>query len=218
MWKTTGLEFVRGYDLTHGTHGFHPHLHLLLLLPPLALASRPREFLDRWVASLEAVGGSAVISAQDIQECRDVDRATHYAISLAGVWETLGTPTKAAKATGSRTAFDLARAAVCGDGEAASLWKEYALATKGKRACTVSRGLKLVEEKEAAQARKQINDEVPETVAIIVPSALRALDPHLCDVLRAVAVSVEAGRAALWRTLGPPGASTWREPKPPPDG
>lgn len=214
-WKSEGLEYVRGYDLTHGGSGWHPHLHLVLLLPPGCPGDRPQAFLSRWCEALRGVGGSAVIEAQHVEECADASRATRYAVSLSGVWETVGAPNKTAKANDSRTAFELARAAVCGDSRAASLWQEYALATKGKRPCTVSRGLKLVTEEDAAANPDKAHAESREVVAIIDPCALRALDVHLCDVLRACAISADEGRRALIRAIGPPGRNSWRESKPP---
>jgi len=226
-WKKEGLEFVRGYDITHShRHGWHPHLHLVLLLPSGAPCSRPKDFLERWVQSISDVGGSAQIHAQHVELCDDIERSTKYAVSLAGIWETVGTPNKSAKSSQSRTAFDLARDAVCGDTRAAGLWMEYAIATRGKRACTTSKGLTLapdtVEEIDEPdlQSGEKIEDEKPrntrEIVAVLSPGVLRKLDPHLCEILRAISVSADEGRAALTRAIGPPGSTTWRLPRPSP--
>jgi len=147
-------EFIRGLDLTWSArHGWHPHVHVVLLLPPghgdgeataTALAAR-------WRTVLGGLGWEALSGGQDVQACRDAERAARYATCPAAVYESVGVATKTGGGRAGLTAFDLLRAAVPAEGEAdpaaVARWCEYVAAVKGKRQTTVSRGLTLSEDR-----------------------------------------------------------------------
>ena len=142
-------EYVRGLDLTWSDrHGWHPHLHVVLLLPPGQPATAAAVFAVRWRESLAAVGFQALPGAQNVQECLDAEAAAAYATAPAAVYEALGIGTKTARSSrAGSTAFDLLRAAVPAVGVAdpadVARWCEYVGAVKGRRQTTVSRGLSL---------------------------------------------------------------------------
>jgi hypothetical protein len=123
---------------------------------------------------------------------------------------------KQAKSVRSRTVLDLARAAVSGDAEAASLWCEYVRATRGRRPLVCSRGLTLTDDDDAALAAGESEDvgqgEPVEVVARLHPSVLPALDMHLDALLEAAGRSASEGRDYLFGILGPPGLTTWLPP------
>lgn len=229
-----GFEYVRGYDLTVGRHGWHPHLHLVVALGPGAGDGKKMapQVLERWRECLDAVGGKALDRALDIQPARNAAAAAAYAMTLAGVskhtdraapalddkertkalevgFSTLAEATAAAakrgRAGGGETAADLRERAVKGDKRAYALFAEYVAATKGRRAVVVSQRLRLQEEKQAAQKNDVVE---PEVVAVLRDKGLRVIDKHLPAVLAKAADSLAEGRRVLVKHLGAPGPAS----------
>jgi len=218
--KSAGVEYLRGYDMTYGEHGWHPHIHAVFLFGPAVSdpSAEAKRLLDRWISAIRAFGGDVLPNGLDAQPCADAEKAARYAAHMSGVFEVAGGVKKQCKSLSSCTVFDLAQAAVRGDAEAVRLWSEYARATKGRRALVCSQGLSLgegeaAEEIEVRQAREEPVEEPVETVAVIYPAALVRVDPFLAEVLEAAARSASECRSALTRILGPPGAnSLWYVP------
>ena len=214
--KAAGVEYVRGYDVTHGDNGWHPHIHTVVLFSRVVSdpAAEARRLLERWISAIRAYGGDVLSDGLDAQPCADASKAASYACHMAGLWEAAAGVKKECKSLTSRTVFDLAQAAVGGDAEAVRLWSEYARATKGRRALVCSQGLSLgegeaAEEIEVRQAREEPVEEPVETVAVIYPAALVRVDPYMGEVLEAAARSASDCRAALTRILGPPTPNVW---------
>lgn len=156
---------VRTIEITHGSNGWHPHAHVLLLLD----SDRPRlttKQLDdfrtwlfaRWTQKIEALGCKRPTSeGLDLQQ---VDRKGRVIAQYISKVQDDKTPKRwhvgaeAARADlkkghgESRTPFELldGREDVdnrhCVDERDMHLWREYYLATKGKNAITFSRGLR----------------------------------------------------------------------------
>lgn len=222
-------EYIKGLDLTWSDrHGWHPHLHIVLLLPPGHPATAAQAFADRWRQSLERLGFEALPGAQNVQECRDAGAAAAYATAPAAVYEAVGIGTKTArKGNAGATAFDLLRAAVPAKGlaapDAVARWCEYVAAVKGKRQTTVSRGLSLDEDSVLLDEEPQ-----PEVDALaeIGPDTLRELDrtrrgPELLEAVESAAGKPEAGRVAAFLVLSTLLACDWQilrrlPPVPPP--
>jgi hypothetical protein len=218
--KKGGVQYIRGYDITYGQHGWHPHIHAVFVFGPGVddPAAAARCLLDRWISIVRSLGGDVLPQGLDAEPCADAARAAAYACHLAGVWEVVGGVKKDAHQN-SRTVMDLAAAAAAGDEAAARLWIEYARSTRGRRAVVVSRGLSLSDadppDADADPAAADLPDAEPvEVVAVIRSHLLRLLDPHLGDALAAAAVSASAAHAVLTLALGPPSSATWWPPDP----
>jgi hypothetical protein len=218
--KKGGVQYIRGYDITYGQHGWHPHIHAVFVFGPGVddPAAAARCLLDRWISIVRSLGGDVLPQGLDAEPCADAARAAAYACHLAGVWEVVGGVKKDAHQN-SRTVMDLAAAAAAGDEAAARLWIEYARSTRGRRAVVVSRGLSLSDadppDADADPAAADLPDAEPvEVVAVIRSHLLRLLDPHLGDALAAAAVSASAAHAVLTQALGPPSPATWWPPDP----
>jgi hypothetical protein len=213
--KRQGVEYIRGYDITYGGNGWHPHIHGVFLFAPTVSdpAAAARCLLDRWISVVRSLGGDVLPQGLDAQPCADAERAARYACQIAGVWEAVAGVKKDAHQN-SRTVMDLAASAAAGDESAARLWIEYARSTRGRRAVVVSRGLSLSDaDVAAADADADATDAV-EVVAVIRSHLLRRLDPHLGEALAAAVVSASAAHAVLTRALGPPSPATWWPPDP----
>ncbi len=151
---------IRAFEITYGSNGWHPHIHLLLLhdneIEPWERHDLEDRFYRMWSAACEENNLSC--SREHGLKMDDAKEASTY----IGKWGDLmdkqwGTDSEMTKANikrgriGSLTPFDFLRViAEDGDLEYADRFKEYALAVKGKHQLHWSRGLKqrfAVEEK-----------------------------------------------------------------------
>ena len=210
--KAAGVEYLRGYDITYGEHGWHPHIHTVVLFSPAVSdpGAEAQRLLDRWISAIRSLGGDVMRDGLDAQPCADAEKAARYAAHMSGVFEVAASVKKECKSATSCTVFDLAQAAARGDETAVGLWSEYARATKGRRALVCSQGLSLDEggAAEESEAHDAVEEPV-EAVAVIYPGALVRVDPYMGEVLEAAARSASDCRAALTRILGPPGLGLW---------
>lgn len=139
--KPAIVGVVSAFETTHGANGWHPHIHLVMLVkaPTMGRALRVIAGLRApWVAAAKAQGlhaGRAGFKAHA------GDRAADYVAKWDLADEVAMAPAKEAKEKG-RTPGQLLRAAFDGDTEAAALWAEYARAMKGKSVLRFSPGLK----------------------------------------------------------------------------
>jgi len=213
--KADGVEYLRGYDITYGEHGWHPHIHTVVLFSPAVSdpGAEAQRLLDRWISAIRSLGGDVMRDGLDAQLCADAEKAARYAAHMSGVFEVAAGVKKQCKSLTSCTVFDLAQAAVRGDERAVRLWSEYARATKGRRALVCSQGFSLDEGGAAEESEAHESAEEPaETVAVIYPRALARVDPYMSEVLEAAARSASECRAALTRILGPPLLGVWCVP------
>lgn len=134
------VGYIRALEPTHGSkHGWHPHLHIVLL------SKRPLdEEFRRWVSArwqravLRWLGPDHVPNDRngcDLRPCHEADYLQKLGLEVSA-------PDKAAR-RGSRTPLQLLSAFVHdGDLDALTLYRDYALGMKGARMLTWSLGLK----------------------------------------------------------------------------
>lgn len=151
------VGYVRSVEVTHGRHGWHPHLHVAFFVTGPADVARDRvsDYLtSRWARSLRAEGlrpGADGIGC-DVQVARSSTAVARYLVEVGDderphirrslSLELARSDLKTSRAKG-RTGFQiLADAAEDGDAHDLALWHEYEAATKGRRAVEWSRGLK----------------------------------------------------------------------------
>ena len=144
--KTTGSSwYMRALEVTYGHNGWHPHYHVVYVIAP---GARPdvEVLYQLWQSAVGGLGGVAVRAAYDAQYAdASTDAATiaRYAASWGGGdWSIASEFTSDAKSgrRGSRSPFQLAYDAMCGDDDANLLFLEYAIDFKGRRAQTWARG------------------------------------------------------------------------------
>lgn len=161
---------VSAFETTHGGNGWHPHIHLLLLVKASTMGRALR-----LVAGLRKPWGVAA-KAEGLHTGRAGFRADpgHEAADYMAKWdlshEVAASTAKKGKDKG-RTPAQILRAAYGGDVPAARLWAEYATAMKGKSVLRFSQGLKAaagideVADEEAAAApeddRRKLIDVIP---------------------------------------------------------
>lgn len=151
---------IRALEVTYGSNGWHPHIHLLLLhtreIDPWDHMGFEDEAYEMWSIACKANGLTCSRAhGVDLQDAADASTYIgKYGDIMDKRW---GTDSEMAKANIKRgraesmTPFDMLRKIVeDGDLEYEHLYQEFAAAVKGKHQLSWSRGLKskfLIEEK-----------------------------------------------------------------------
>lgn len=150
------VGFVRSVEITHGRHGWHPHVHALLFLERDLSDFERAVFEDgifgRWARRIERNTGRRPESGPGVRLLALQDDGKALAEYVGKVQDEGGQlrsvslemarhDLKEARRKGA-TPFQLLDAASAGEADALKLWWEYEAVTKGRRAITWSRGLR----------------------------------------------------------------------------
>lgn len=130
-------------EVTHGRHGWHFHLHLLVLClaQSNSTAAEAGELLvRRYIQYVEAEGGSAQRLGQDVQVATSPENAAEY-VAKGLAWELAGRSGKVSRSAKGRTPFEIAASGVAGDARDYALWREYAAAMAGTRSCVITKAM-----------------------------------------------------------------------------
>jgi len=144
-----GVDFARCTEVTWGLNGFHPHLHVAIVLrSPLSrdqVQELRRIMFDPWCRSVQRSGFRAPSWKAGVH-CINVLRGTGNAEALAEYMSKIEglanelTRLDRKSASGHRTIgpFEVLRRASDGDERMASVWHDYEAGTKGRRALSYS--------------------------------------------------------------------------------
>lgn len=139
---------VRSLELTHGANGWHPHLHVLLMIEGGAdaefrAADLGRFIFQRWSASIARAGfGECDEQAWQFERCATPDAAGDYVSKWGPDWELTHGHLKEGKRGGRSPWRILKDYADRGEPRDAALFIAYAEALKGRRQLTWTKGLK----------------------------------------------------------------------------
>jgi len=143
---------IRSLEVTHGENGWHPHLHILLVLEDKAdLEDLWYDLAHMWLDALERVGRDGEAEAAVHVTDADKDIADYIAKwgrepkadNRWGAARELTSQTIKRANEGGRTPAQLLELySDMGDKKAGALFKEYALAFKGERQIVISQGLR----------------------------------------------------------------------------
>jgi hypothetical protein len=131
---------IRALEVTHGKNGWHPHLHVLLLVDDVGALDADREWLQlRWraavVRELGAQHAPDLGTGCDLRPCHEASYVAKLGLELA--------MDQTKRARGGRNpwqiARDFARTRRPRDG---ALWRAYADGLAGARMLTWSKGLR----------------------------------------------------------------------------
>jgi hypothetical protein len=132
---------IRALEVTHGPHGWHPHLHVLLLAGDDRVEATARELSARWQHAVgRELGAGHVPDAEHgcvLTRCRDADYINKLGLEITDPGET-----KRGRA-GHRSPWEIAHDVMLRgrDGDR-SLWRTYRDGMRGARMLTWSVGLR----------------------------------------------------------------------------
>lgn len=142
-WKDHTSGQVRRIEVTHGHHGWHPHIHAVVALARGStredLAALSRLWRDT-VREAAPAHTPTVAAGWHVRRVKNA-RGGRYLGDALGAELTDANSTKLPRAQGTRTLLDIARAAGAGDKAARALWAEYAAWSHGRRALCYSRAM-----------------------------------------------------------------------------
>lgn len=172
-----GLAYhVRAVEVTHGVHGWHPHVHVLLFLEtplsPTELDAATTWLQERWCNCVRRALGSAFVPNEHGADLRESKRADYLAKFS---FELVDPGTKRGRGK-NRTPLQIATSAATGrspDDEA--LWVTYCSGMRGAKMLTWSDGLRAAVELDAEKSDEEVVDgeeqKEAEIVAVISGSA-----------------------------------------------
>lgn len=207
---------IRSLEVTHGDNGWHPHLHVLVMLEPGAEALErgaelARFMFQRWSAAIARAGfGECDEKAWKFERCETPEQAGDYVSKWGPDWELTHAHLKDGKRGGRspwRMLRDYAEHAAPRD---AALLIEYAEAFKGRRQLTWSKGLKarfkIGDAEDAELAEREPSDAKP--VVEVHEDAVRLIVRHKGAMARALEVLELHGVPGLYEFLERLGVNT----------
>ena len=141
-----GLGFVRGFDITHGKNGWHPHIHAVLFtnqqLTETDTDRIRQHVVERWKTAVVRAGyrePDAELCPVETVYSKDIG---NYVSKFGAACEVVRWDNKEAR-EGGRTPFQIL-ADVKADGDAldVALWNEWCEGITGAKQLTWSRGLR----------------------------------------------------------------------------
>ena len=183
--KPVFVGSVTATEVTHGRNGWHPHFHEIAVLdcPPAAALSLIEGLRAAWLACLHGVGLSGNDAAFQVQSAQ----AAGAYVAKFGAAEELALQGEKRGRNGSRGVWQLLDDARDGCARSAAIWREYALAFRGRRQLVWSPGLK---------ARFGVGETSDDEAAAEVDPA-----PPAAEVLRAWAGAGDRWRSARRRRV-----------------
>ena len=208
-------------EVTHGRHGWHFHLHLLVLClaqSPSTAADAGEFLIQRYMQYVEAEGATAQRLGQDVQVATSPENAAEY-VAKGLAWELAGRSGKVSRSAKGRTPFEIAASAMIGHSRDYALWREYAETMAGTRSCVVTAamaeqlGIEPADDSAQDEGEQELAADGVE-VGILSPGTWNGLMRlgQAAALIRKVEADQPWPEVAAWarRTANPP------EPAPPP--
>jgi len=178
-WSRLGVVgFIKSLEITRGRFGWHPHLHIMLVVKDFLSDEQQQDIIDKWC---ERTGGA--IEAQDIKQVYDQNGVDDY----ISKWDMSSELAHGNKKSGGIKPFDLLEQIREGNKDAIALWKEYISATHGKQAFSISKKLRDLMTKEVKTDEEAVQEEVSKVLMrFLLPVWKKVCDNHLqADILNA---------------------------------
>jgi hypothetical protein len=128
---------VRALEVTHGEHGWHPHLHVLVFTRGALPVGAEQDLAEDWSHAVARKLGTTcapdLTHGADIRPIDDERYLAKLGLEISNIGSKKGRRR-------SRTPWELAHDAASGDGPSVGLWRQYSEAMKGARQLFWSRG------------------------------------------------------------------------------
>jgi len=159
------VGYVRSLEVTHGKHGWHPHIHVLFLAADMSMEAQTAcgdAIFKRWQHVLDRRDFKACKVAFDFQRARDADAAAEYVAKWGAGTEIAKGSEKLGKA--GRSPWQLLDDCNAGDEWAGKLYAEYVDAFHGARHLTYAQKIRELYglRKEAEDEQLALDDDLPE--------------------------------------------------------
>lgn len=159
------VGYVRALEITHGKHGWHPHLHVLFLAQDMSVESQTAcgdAIFKRWQHGLKKLEIEACRKGYDFQRATNPDAAAEYVAKWGAGTEIAKGSEKLGKA--GRSPWQLLDDYNSGDEWAGKLYGEYAAAFKGARHLTYAQKIRELYglRQEAEDEQLALDDDLPE--------------------------------------------------------
>ena len=180
---------ITANEVTHGEHGFHPHMHILMFFDAAVDIKELQKFIANYWQHCCKKANLKKPSLEHGCDITDGSFADRY-VSKWGLEEEMTKGHIKKGREGGNTPFDLLRLSEGGCEDSGRLFQQYAAAYKGKRQLSWSKGLKkllLIEEvtdKEAAE--KDDEESVEERELALEIWRLIVLFKKRAEVLKAI--------------------------------
>jgi hypothetical protein len=212
-----GLQHhVRSIEVTHGGHGWHPHLHVLFFLEVKLTEEEQTQastwLQRRWERCVRRVLGANFVPNEhgvDLRESKRADYLAKFSLELTDPG------TKRARGK-NRTPLQIAAAAATGRRRAdEALWVTYCSGMRGAKMLTWSRGLREAVDLDLEETDQEIvageEQEQAEPVAIITAGAwdaVRYRPGMACAILEAaelggVGDAAQTIQSLIWNCAAP---------------
>lgn len=141
------IGMVRAVEVTHGAHGWHPHVHAWLVGARDLGDDDRAEVFARWARAVDRAARAVGVDPSRVAPVDQVDGAPVGVVVgaadaryLADAGMELTDPAGAKRGAG-RSPWDIARGAAAGSAHDVALWREWVSAMHGARQLTWSRSL-----------------------------------------------------------------------------
>lgn len=142
---------IRAIEVTHGSNGWHPHIHAVILFERGTTDATALAYLramgSRWSQQVTKRGGTVGRTGFDIRPVHSKGEGVGgYLCKVDGGWgiglEVARADVKQGRSSSSVKPFEFLQRAMAGDAFGLKMWSYYERATKGRNAIVWSRGLK----------------------------------------------------------------------------
>lgn len=194
------LGWARAVEVTRGGSGWHVHVHAVVVFDRLLALPMVEDFgraaFDLWLRGLDRAGFTALRDSGGLDVrigSAEAEVGLSRYLTKSLVLEATHGHAKRAR-SGSRSPFELLDAAADGDGAALRAWREFAIASGGRRQLSWSRGLRELAGLAAEATDDQIADADLGTADLVyIPGAEW---PRLAPVQEKLLQAAEAGGVA----------------------
>jgi hypothetical protein len=145
------LSFVKATEVTYGEHGWHVHLHVVVLfaakLDHVERDTFREDVADSWGRRVEGLGFSfnpgPGIDVRPLGTKEQAEHVAHYMSGVKAANEQMRGDAKMGRSV-SLSPFEILERAASGDDTYKALWHEWETASHGRRAHTFSRGAAVI--------------------------------------------------------------------------
>jgi len=205
------LGAIRAIEITHGSNGWHPHIHAVVMFEPGTSAATAENMLRRvsvgWSYQLSRRGASCNARGFDFRPVHDSEGVSGYLAKVDGGWGAgleLARGDLKLQAGKGTTPFQFLERAANGCSYSEMMFLIYEQATSGRRQLVWSRGLKArfgIDDVSDVDAAEETLHALPVLLAIVPAGKWRQLlrTNRAVDMLTQLGELASTGDLSVWQ-------------------